>query len=404
MKRLLGSTTNLTVNSTLRSVAVPYFRIDAFEWVKDPSTIPQHQIDLTMSEDPGRNNPFFTSTLTVALIPDDGWGPATNTTTFPSPKIISETRTLHAVYSHTRSELPTTTCPSEGFFGGLPCYVSIYPHVVGDFTNCVVFARVTYTAGAAICETCRLSGLTVVQPDTAVQVVEDLMTAEALALMPLVGPNMGLGGISVPPSTNIIQYIADILPRSYGAFWNALPDYLSPSTDTTKLATDVMIPIPVLEAAVVHWRVYLWLALNLMLTLSGLLFIVVQYHCENTLVVDTGIAVLLLDTQRVLERDRRALSDLSQLTKEDSQIGFLRLRKENDHKYVEVEKPLAGELDRGSLIGQVPAVGYLLAEMVASSKESARDLGFIKSKRFCTSSEFFISRRECMIMSFWMIH
>jgi hypothetical protein len=342
MKRVLRSTANLPINSTLTNVTVPYFSIDAFEWIHDPSsTITQQQIALLSPGLPGGNNPYFTATLVVALIPDtDGWNPPT-TTTFPSPTTISQTGTLYALYNHVQ---PPTACdPSQdGYFGGLPSGVGFYANIVSGAytnsgtTNCFVFAQVTYTAGVAVCESCLFSASTVVQPTTALQVVADPMTSEAMVLMPLLGTNMGLGGSSVPPATNIEQYIRDILPRSYGAAWTALSDYLS----GTKLTTDVMIPIPVSTARVLHWRIYLWVVLNIMLTLSGLLFLIVQYQCDNMLVVDTGIVALLMDTQRVQEQDSRGLSDLSKLTEEDSQIGLLQLRKQDGHKYVDLSQQI----------------------------------------------------------------
>jgi len=180
--------------------------------------------------------------------------------------------------------------------------------------------------------------LTVAQPDAAVWVIADPMTFEATTLMPLLSTNMGLGESSVSPSANITQYIMDILPRSYRAAWTALSDNL---TTNTTLTTSVTVPVPVLIAHVQLWRVYLWVVLNLMLTLSGILLLFVQYLCVNRLVVDTGIAVLLLDTQREEEKNPRGLSSFSKLTDEDSQIGLLRLRNEGGKKYVDVE-PISG--------------------------------------------------------------
>ena len=340
MKRVLRSTTNLPVNSTLNNVTIPYFTVDAIEWIKDPALnasdpanqITQHDIDATQPGLPGSNSPYFAAALVTALIPDGGWGPP-NSTGFPSPTTISETRTLWALYSQISSN---TTCgpSSYSFFGGLPSDVNFYADLqeIG-YIICIAFARVTYTAGAAVCESCRLSAPTVAQPDAAVQVIADPMTFEATTLMPLLSTGMYFGGSSAPPAANITQYIMDILPRSYGAAWTALSDDL---TSPTKLTTGVKIPVPVSIAHVLLWRVYLWVVLNLMLTLSGILFLCVQYVCVNTLVVDTGVALLLLDTQRVQKKDHR-LSNFSRLTDEDSQVGLLRLRNDNGHKYVDVE-------------------------------------------------------------------
>jgi len=341
MKRVLQNTTHLPVNSTLNNITIPYFTVDAIEWIKDPAlnasdpanSITQQDINAIQSGSLGSFNPYFLGALVSALIPDGAWGPPT--TGFPSPTTISETRTLYALYNHISSPTPISCNSSDGYFGGLPSDVNFYADFhTGFFTSCIVFARVTYTAGAAVCESCRLSASTVAQPDAAVQVIADPMTFEATTLMPLLSTNMGLGESSVSPSANITQYIMDILPRSYGAAWTALSDNL---TTNTTLTTSVTMPVPVLIAHVQLWRVYLWVVLNLMLTLSGILLLSVQYLCVNRLVVDTGIAVLLLDTQRVQEE----VSSLSKLTDEDSQIGLLRLRNEGGKQYLDVE-PISG--------------------------------------------------------------
>jgi hypothetical protein len=344
MKRVLSSTSHLPVNSTLNNVTVPYFTVDAIEWIKNPvlndpnpaNRIDQHDIDAIQPGALGSSYPYFVATLVAALIPDGGWDPPT--TPFPPPSKISETRTLWTLYNHQLDSTLPCVPSTDGYFGGLPSDVHFYKdiqiHGTAKSANCIVFARVTYTAGAAVCESCRLSASTVVEPDTAVQVIEDPMTFEATTLMPLLSTNMGLGGSSVSPSADITQYINDILPRSYRAAWTALSDYLSTAATLT---TNVTIPVSVSIARVVHWRVYLWVVLNIMLTFSGLLLLFIQYHCKNTLVVDVGMAVFLLDTQRVLEQDH-SLSNLSKLTKEHSQtLCSLKWQEGDGYKYVDVE-------------------------------------------------------------------
>jgi hypothetical protein len=339
MKRLLRSTQNLPINSTLNNVTLPYFTVDAFQWIKDPdSTLNEHEkLQFGL---PGGSPPMVSASLTMGLIPDVRWGPSSNTT-FPSPATVSETRTLAILHSHAATShphvAPNDSCTTSGFFGGLPADVSLYQFIYknnGYFKMCIAFARVTYTAGVGICaKACRLSALTVVQNDTVIVVESDAMTVDALAIMPRLLTYMGLGGASVPPPTNITDYTIRVLPRAYGAAWTALTDMFAPSA---MLKTDVMIPVLMSRAQVSHWRVYVWLALNLLLTLSGLLFIFVQRRGQKPLVVDVAIAALLLDTSRVLANDQHGLCDLSQLTEEDSKIGPLRLQEEYGHRYVEV--------------------------------------------------------------------
>ena len=333
MKRVLRSTKNLPINSTLNNVTLPYFTVDAFKWIKDPdSTLNEHEkMPFAFG---GVSSPYLSATLTMGLIPDGKWGPSLNST-FPSPTTVSETRTLAILYTHGRGN---ESCNVGRYFDGLPADVRLhtYTYSYGGFMDCIAYARVTYTAGAAVCaKACRISALTLVQNDTVVVLESDAMTVDALAIMPRLLTYMSLGGVSVPSSSNITDYVIRVLPRSYGAAWNALTDTFAPSE---MLKTDVMIPVLMSRAQVFHWRVYVWLGLNILLTLSGVLFIFVQRRGKKPLVVNVAIAALLLDTSRVLEIDKHGLCDLSQLTEEDSKIGTLRLQEEHGHRFVDVDK------------------------------------------------------------------
>ena len=340
MKRVLRNTQNLPINSILDNVTVPYFTIDAFEWIKDPDSIlSDHDKQAFMR--PSVSRPYISANLIMGFIPDGAWGPSTGPSsnfTFPSPTTISETRILAILHYQAEGNV---SCSSRGYFGGLPTDVMLYKFVYQagtpkeTFIECIAYARVTYTAGAAVCRACRFSALTVVQNDTPVDLKPDAMTADALVIMPRLLTYMHLTGVSVPSSSNITNYIIHVLPRSYGAAWTALTDTFASSA---MLKTDVMVPVSMSRARVLHWRVYVWVALNLLLTFSGILFIFVQGRCQKPLVVDTSIAAVLLDTSRVLANDQQGLCDLSLLTEEDSKIGPLRLQEEHGHRFVNVDK------------------------------------------------------------------
>ncbi|KDQ59294.1 hypothetical protein JAAARDRAFT_658843 [Jaapia argillacea MUCL 33604] len=67
-------------------------------------------------------------------------------------------------------------------------------------------------------------------------------------------------------------------------------------------------------------RVYLWLGLNVLLSPSGILFVLVQRKCEKPLVKDTMVAALLLDTGGVLHRSRQGLYNLGMVTEGDETL------------------------------------------------------------------------------------
>jgi len=84
--------------------------------------------------------------------------------------------------------------------------------------------------------------------------------------------------------------------------------------------------IPMSRANVLWWRVWFWLALNMLFTLSGLVFMVMQSCSDQPLVGDPPVAAFLLDTTRVLHRGGRAFCNFSTLVKQDKNIGILHFR------------------------------------------------------------------------------
>ena len=345
MKRVLPTTRYLPINSTLNNVTVPYFTVRALEWIADPMhTLSPEQIHSVEQTNPllsisSSSNPLQIVAPTVALIPDKPWAPMRNGSSFysPAPSVISETRLLVALYSRQDISIPCGRNTST-FFGELPLDVGFYEENFSAFeTNCYVYARVTYDAGVAVCSPCRISAHTVVQNITPLSLGPDTMTAEALAMMPELTAMMALMNVSVPQSfNNINQYTVEVLSRSYGAAWTALTNLMG--LESTVLETNATVSVPVSQARILHWRLYVWWILNISVTFSGLLFIAVQVYCKKPLVVDTLMAALLLDTSDVLHEDLQGLCNLSVLTKEDSAIGLLRLWRRNDgHVVIGVE-------------------------------------------------------------------
>jgi hypothetical protein len=336
MKRVLPTAAYLSTGSILANVTVPYFAIRRLEWIKDPGTnLTRNQL-LNAVVGAGPTTPFFAAGPFMALIPDSvEWGPSSDPT-FPSPTVVSETRVLVAMHTQNPSPQPCTN--RSGYLGMLPEDAGIYQQLSQNL-NCLVYARVTYDAGSAYCAPCQISAPQLAQPEkeTTLQLEADAMTSEALTLMPRLGTYMAIGGHSIIPNNhdNITEYVLELLPRSYAAAWTVLTTRIGESD--LPLSSDVWISSPASKAIVLRWRVYTWVAMNVMLTLSGILSIVLQIGCEKQMVADTAMAALLLDTSRVLENDKRALCDLSKLTKEDSQIGTLKLTKKNGHRFVTLE-------------------------------------------------------------------
>lgn len=156
--------------------------------------------------------------------------------------------------------------------------------------------------------------------------------------MPIVGAAMNLQNNSLPPAyCNLDGYVTELLIRSYAASWTAI-GYMS---NSSLLSTDTRVAIPTSHANVMWWRVGLWLYLNLVFTFSGILFLFIQYKSGQRMVGSPSLAALLLDTSEILHTRDRALCNFSTLTKDDKDLGYLCLRRDQaqgGHRHVELAK------------------------------------------------------------------
>ena len=345
MKRVTYKVAHLPINSTLSNVSLPYFAITKFEWIKDPWTeLPEKLIPSLRS--PSGYNPLFyarydpdyTSRQLVynfALIPDNWDEPIPAPAPFTGT--VTETRIFAGVYSQS-TRVEDDPCREQSPFGKISQGIGLVNYTVfRTIPGCYIFARVTYVAGASRCTNCRVSSWLTVQNDTSLTVLPDLLTVDALDIMSLVAVQMAAENVSVPETYNNLDgYVTGLLTRSYGGAWNLLMDsYITAQNLAVK--SDVQVAIPTSKANVLWWRVLLWLVLNVMFTLSGLLFLFLQSLSRQPVVVDTPMAALLLDTSEVLHKRNRALCNFSRLVKDDEDIGYLELRQEyGGHRHVVV--------------------------------------------------------------------
>jgi len=325
MKRVILSASSLPINSTLKNITLPYFAISNVEWIKDPITeLPPVILNsFTSITDwnpffPGRN--LIGPPGTFAIIPS-AWGVASP----PYDGIVTETRYIAGIF----------TLNQQQPFGDLPPNIgqNSYTSVSGS----IIYGRITYVAGAAECSNCRISSVQTVQNDTELTVSPNNATMYAIGMMPMVGAMMALQNLSLPGCyNNLDEYVTELFIRSYGAAWSVIASKTEFTPET--LDTDVQIAVPTSRANVAWWRVILWLSLNLMFTISGLLFLVIQVTCDQPLIGNPSMAALLLDTTEVQHKRNRALCDFSTLVADDKDFGYLYLRrtKAGTHKRVQV--------------------------------------------------------------------
>ncbi|KDR84642.1 hypothetical protein GALMADRAFT_151441 [Galerina marginata CBS 339.88] len=340
MKRALPSAQNLPISSTLHNLTLPAFIIHSLRWIEDPTSIPDEQRNAAWYG--GNFSPFRDAEHPFVAIlphPNETWGPNVSNATFPKPFQVSETRLLVTLVDRILGIPKANGCPTHSntkYYGPIPPEVGLHQDFSlaalngTNVTNCFAFANVNYSAGVITCTRCRMSSFLVADSGNRTvsrdQLQDDTMVLQALGLAAKLTTYTAAGNVSVPSSfNNIDNYVRAVLSRSYQASWVALTNHFQPTLES--LSTDVDIALTSsLQASVSPWRVYLWLLLNLLLGITGIISWFVQKSCDKPFVINSEVAMLLLDSQNIHNYDKRQLYDLSILTPEDiTQVGLLRL-------------------------------------------------------------------------------
>jgi hypothetical protein len=294
IRRIISGTQYLPTNSTLANVTIPYFTVDAFEWIQDPDSIlTAKQIPLFL--DYSQYSPYFSDRGIGGLLPDSQWGP-TNTPRLGDPQIVSETRLFTFRVSRTYAS-GNGSCP-QNYMVDPGSQINLHEYLVtDDYYDCFAIANVTYRAGAAMCQNCKLISPTVVEAQAPLSLIPDSFTSLALALAPSLGTNLIFTNYSIPQNYGTRKNLAiELTSQAYEAAWAAFSDNYGNQLDSTA----VEIALPTLRANVIQWRVYLWVALHLWVWVLGLIFVGVQSQCNHPWVEDPMMAVFWLDTSAVL--------------------------------------------------------------------------------------------------------
>ncbi|KAJ1304096.1 hypothetical protein OPQ81_008500 [Rhizoctonia solani] len=337
-KRVLRSCSALAINSTVATVRVPYFSVDSIEWIKDPEhSLSASQLDVlgtgcTLTSIHARQQecPIRTAPGTLGLIPKANLTSSSpQGDPFPEPVIIKERR-LMVLFSHWResSDIPcepvrpanrTTRWISDKF----PASVGFYPQKDGG--ECWAFAWVNFTAGSGNCFNCRISSHSTVQSDDVLEVQPDRMADPALRVMPTAISLMTLMNSSIPsPWRNVEKYVAEVLGRSYAVSWAALVDWAGEGDD--RLNSEFSPAMQSSRAKVDYSRVFTWLAIQLLITISGIAFIVLQIFLGFPMIDDTTLVAFYLDTTNLYKDGSRRITEVDALIKVDYKDGRLKLQ------------------------------------------------------------------------------
>ena len=153
-RRVIQGAQYISTNSTLSKVMIPYFAVDAFEWVQDPHQIlTDTQISL-LNQTSGKYNPFTTKANNPGgFLPNIQWGEGPQTPISGCQDMpISETRLFAVViYFPPLPNLPQSdiqVCP-QNYMIDLGLQINLFGSVNSSMAilPCFGIANVSYRAG-----------------------------------------------------------------------------------------------------------------------------------------------------------------------------------------------------------------------------------------------------------------
>ncbi|CAE6445216.1 unnamed protein product [Rhizoctonia solani] len=175
--------------------------------------------------------------------------------------------------------------------------------------GCYSIAKVKFDAASGTCRDCRVTSYSTVQNETVLEPPDSWENntapgyrSVALRDMPKYFPTVTPVKGSLPnPEQSVDNYLIALCNRLYSALWNAWADISR--DDGASLSSEYEPAVPTLRAEVNQLRVYAWLALQLSITVSGVIFIWLQSKSEYPLLSDTGMVAFDLDTTEVSRPD-----------------------------------------------------------------------------------------------------
>ena len=328
-RRHVPSLLGVPINTTVSNITVPFFRVESLEWI---TSLDESGDDLDSPREviKDRSNPYLnfsnmnfgtglnpfaygTDVGRLTLVNTAPWRPAPvdnqSMRVYPTPE-TQQASTWVIVATQYADNCTADQSGSNAKFGDISAVAHYNPRPE-DVHGCFALARINYTAGVIDCQGCRvvLNGVVESWPSSnqaqSDAPLPDPLVQTAIAMMPEVLFYMEIGNASSAPTWNNLDgYTRGMLSVAFQVSWNQLAtDFQGQPMSQTKY----MSPFPILKASVTKWRVLVWYAVNLLLTVSGMIMGLVESWCRFKTIRDPTLATLLLDTSAIIDHDDSGL-------------------------------------------------------------------------------------------------
>lgn len=365
-RHVVGQNNQLPVNSSLYNATIPCIDVDNITWPPYPisNTSDTYALIASLGRDLSLigDDPFsyYQSGLAILFDPENfTWDSdklynsgTSKSPYFPTEILFHGTMTVvlflesHLAKGYNESHSNDADHPSV--FGDDTLELGKNVFGVLDYDKEIRFAHATvnFTAGVIQAPTSRYISSRVVEPvergratsandseyTATLSIKPSIWVTEALWLMPDVMTRIALmNSSSIPTWNNLNSYTTTLIAQAYLANWDMLHAEFE-QNDTAILRAVPRNQRPI--ASVSMPRVFAWLTLNLLMTLSGI--IVGRIHCKRPVIVDPPAAVLLTDAGEVVRR-LPELTRLSYVTDKDKRLKIKLVEAQEDSRRFKLE-------------------------------------------------------------------
>ncbi|CAE7155105.1 unnamed protein product, partial [Rhizoctonia solani] len=290
----------------IETVTLPFFKVHSIRWIENRDEVPAIRdgstpIDiLRIQSDMTPSNISDFPLGYIILVPNvtAHWSSDPLDST-----IIHDTRLLimNYAYDNSRASSGVSSLTRDLPTGAYTLSSNQYHYA---------FAWVTFSAGVGRCRdfNCIVSSPSTIRNNTPVELEPHQLAFQALSMAPVVGFHLVMQNNSIPFLWNTINdYVEAVLVRSYSGSWCGLNKGMGTSTTNTNYVPSLLN----LMADVDHDRVYIWLGLQLLVTVLSVFFLIIQSHLTETpLLGDTSLTAFDLDTSAVAVIDAGSINGL----------------------------------------------------------------------------------------------
>jgi len=290
--RMVVNNNDLPQNSTLENAVIPCINIHGITWYTSANNVSVSQSNLIEVSDSlslvgDSPSTYYNPGESVVFDPSLLWDSTQNTKVPPVATMFSGTKTVGLLVERQDATTPPCIDLDPTIFGSvdkLGYYFISYGNAYNK--NCYLVGDIHFTAGVTTSAKSKYIASRVVEDQTPIDEVifsPNAWVQESIWLLPdLMTMISVMNSSQLPTYNNIDGYVELLLRQSYTAAWSMYHN----SYDEDGILLKATPQEPRLKADVSFPRVFSWLALCLLMTVSGIMLLVLVLRAEDLVLAE----------------------------------------------------------------------------------------------------------------------